>query len=509
LLGKISAPHCDLRLSVRLGDDAHHIVAVRLVCDISDPAVDASRSDDLPLFTNVDSRFRRGDLAARTGFDLYERECEWPGGFIVSDDVNLAGDLTPGQAVAYRRHEVRRDYVVALPLQIFHGQPLPELSQRQMRRANFGAAKFFEKIQHEHKFLKSKLSGYTPLSLTDQEENPKPETNTMTTNRNRTALLNFLLAAIVLSSFAVIARAQQSPHMNSGYIPHRVYNSGDKRFSDFEVLLAELAKVDVAFVGEQHDDPVTHRIERAILEGLARRRANVIVSLEMFERDVQASLDDYLAGRLSEEEFLKASRPWPRYATDYRPLVEFARAHRWKVIASNVPRRIASQVSKQGLDVARSGSESDRKLVAAELACPMDDYFKRFAEVMSKGHPGADSKPADKQKEDEQRAMIERFYYAQCVKDETMAESIANVFAGQEEVQNRPLVVHFNGAFHSDYRLGTASRAARRLPKSKIKVISIVPVENLDNINVDEYRKRGDYIVFTLKPPAAKQAQSN
>ncbi len=331
----------------------------------------------------------------------------------------------------------------------------------------------------------------------------------MTTNRNRTALLNFLLAVIVLSSFAVTARAQQSPHMNSGYIPHRVYNSSDKRFSDFEVLLAELAKIDVAFVGEQHDDPATHRIERAILEGLARRRANVIVSLEMFERDVQASLDDYLAGRLSEEEFLKASRPWPRYATDYRPLVEFARAHNWRVIASNVPRRIASQVSKQGLDAVRSGPESERKLVAAELACPMDDYFKRFAEAMSKGHPGTDQKQSDKKKEEEQRAMIERFYQAQCVKDETMAESIANAFAQQTGGQSGPLVIHFNGAFHSDYRLGTASRVVRRLPKSKVKVISVVPIENFDNINVDEYRKRSDYIVFTLKPPAAKQAQSN
>lgn len=330
----------------------------------------------------------------------------------------------------------------------------------------------------------------------------------MTIKQNRTALLNVLLAAIVLSSFAVIARAQQSPHMNSGYIPHRVYNSGDKRFSDFESLLAELAKVDIAFVGEQHDDPATHRIERAILEGLARRRANVIVSLEMFERDTQSSLDDYLAGRLSEEEFLKTSRPWPRYATDYRPLVEFARAHNWKVIASNVPRRIASQVSKQGLDAARSGLEPDRNLVAAELSCPMDDYFKRFAEVMSKGHPGSDQKQTDKKQEEEQRAMIERFYQAQCVKDETMAESIAHVFGQQANGQSGPLVVHFNGAFHSDYRQGTASRVVRRLPKSKVKVISVVPVENLDAINVDEYRKRGDYIIFTLKPPAPKQEQS-
>jgi uncharacterized iron-regulated protein len=306
--------------------------------------------------------------------------------------------------------------------------------------------------------------------------------------------------------------------MNSGYIPHRVYKSGDKRFSDFEAMLAELSRVDVAFVGEQHNDPATHRIERAILEGLARRRENVIVAMEMFERDTQPSLDDYLAGRSSEEEFLKSSRPWPNYPTDYRPLIEFSRAHSWRVIASNAPRPIAQQVSRQGLDAARSGVASQRNLVAAEFACPMDDYFKRFAEAMGKGHPGAhqkqqDDKQSDKQQEDERRAMIERFYYAQCVKDETMAESIANALGTQSNaqgaVQGGPLVVHFNGAFHSDYRLGTASRVVRRLPKSNVKVISVVPVENLDAINADEYRKRGDYIIFTLKPPALKQAQSN
>jgi uncharacterized iron-regulated protein len=325
-----------------------------------------------------------------------------------------------------------------------------------------------------------------------------------------------LLAAALLTSSIIIARAQHSPHMSSGYIPHRVYKSGDKRFSDFEAMLAEIARADVAFVGEQHNDPATHRIERAILEGLARRRGNVVVAMEMFERDTQSALDEYLAGRLSEEDFLKTSRPWPNYFTDYRPLVEFARVHQWKVIASNTPRRLAAQVSREGLNAARPDSEAERKLIAAEFSCPMDDYFKRFAEAMGKGHPGAHGqegeKQVDKKQEEERLATLQRYYYAQCVKDETMSESIANALAGQSNSQGsaqdaaqiRPLVVHFNGSFHSDYRLGTASRAVRRLPKSNVKVISVVPVENLDAINPDEYRKRGDYIIFTLKPTASQ-----
>jgi len=103
------------------------------------------------------------------------------------------------------------------------------------------------------------------------------------------------------------------------------------------VMLADLSKADVVLIGEQHDDRNTHRLELAVLEGLMRRRGQLTLSLEMFERDAQQPLSAYLAGNLGEDEFLQQSRPWPRYATDYRPMIEFARAHGWPVIAANVP----------------------------------------------------------------------------------------------------------------------------------------------------------------------------
>jgi uncharacterized iron-regulated protein len=300
-----------------------------------------------------------------------------------------------------------------------------------------------------------------------------------------------------------IAR-QQTSDAAGRYIPQRVYDSDDKRFTDFEAMLADLSRADVVFVGEQHDDPATHRLELAILEGIARRRRPVVLALEMFERDVQPQLDDYLSGRLGEEEFLKNSRPWPRYATDYRPLVEFARAHNWRVLAANVPRRYASQVARTGLAALDTLPPAERAFIAQQIQCPQDDYFKRFAEQMS-AHPGASSSqssatqaPRDPKAESEHRAMTERFYHAQCIKDETMAESIANAYLNTP--QPRPLIIHYNGAFHSDYRLGTASRTKQRLPKANIRVISVIPVSDLDTVKADEYRKRGDYLIFALKP---------
>jgi len=280
------------------------------------------------------------------------------------------------------------------------------------------------------------------------------------------------------------------------YIPQRVYDTQRKRFTDFEIMSAELARADVVLVGEQHDDSNTHRLERAVLEGFARRHVPVTVSLEMFERDVQPSVDAYVSGTGGEEEFLKASRPWPRYASDYRPLVEFAKAHKWPVVAANVPRRIASDVAKNGRQAVDALSATDRKFAAADLQCPHDDYFSRFAEQMG-GHPAA-SGSAPSPSGASSDATTERYYLAQCVKDESMAESIANAFARME---GRPgAIVHFTGTFHSEYGEGTGERVRRRLTGRRVLTASIIPVESLDDLSPDDDDlKKADYLVFTIK----------
>lgn len=296
-------------------------------------------------------------------------------------------------------------------------------------------------------------------------------------------------------AFLIVGVLAQAVIAQSSYVPQRVYDTGDKRFVDFESMLVELAKADVVFVGEQHDDPNTHRLEVAILEGLGRRRGGVIVSLEMFERDVQEPLEHFLMGHVTEEDFLKVARPWPRYATDYKPLVEFAMSKEWPVLAANVPRPIASEVSKSGFGALESKTDAEQRWFARDRECPTDDdYFRRFALAMN-GHPGAPGSaaaPADAAR----REMTERFYFAQCLKDETMAESIAQASSNGARGGQRPLVVHFNGSFHSDFGLGTAARAKRRLPGKRIVVLSLLPVKDLDGFApTGDERNRAAYLV--------------
>jgi len=295
-------------------------------------------------------------------------------------------------------------------------------------------------------------------------------------------MVSVLLTALLLPS----PQAPQLPPghpavTGSSYVPQRVFDTRQKTFSDFETMLADLARADAVFVGEQHDDANTHRLELAIVEGLTRRGVSVVVALEMFERDVQSQVEGYAAGRITEEQFLKDSRPWPRYASDYRPLIEFARAHHLPIVASNVPRRIASDVSKNGMPAIEKLGSDDRAFVAREVQCPTSgDYYQRFGEAMG-GHEGANA----------------NFYFAQCVKDETMGESVATAF--QKNATGRVTIVHVNGAFHSDFGEGTADSARRRMPGRRIAVVSMLPVDDLDTTKPDDDDfKRADYLVFTI-----------
>lgn len=282
--------------------------------------------------------------------------------------------------------------------------------------------------------------------------------------------------------------------LTSVYVPERVFDTRRKAFADFEAMLADVARADVIVVGEQHDDPNTHRLEAAILQGLLRRRVPAVVSLEMFERDVQPAVDDYLAGKVTEEEFLTRARPWPRYASDYRALVEFAKAHRWRVVAANVPRRLATDVSKRGLGALGGLSETERAYAARDLQCPLDVYYERFLAAIA-SHPAPGSENAT---DAHRRGANERMYHSQCLKDETMAESIAAAFDAHA---GRPgPIVHYTGAFHSDFGAGTVERVRRRLPGRRVALLSILAEEDLDSLAPgEEDLERADYLIYTVK----------
>ncbi|MFN0067742.1 MAG: ChaN family lipoprotein [Limisphaerales bacterium] len=239
----------------------------------------------------------------------------------------------------------------------------------------------------------------------------------------------------------------------------------------------ELAARDVVYFGELHDNVAGHAVYAELAKLLADRRADLVVSMEMFERDVQGVVNDYLRGRIDEAAFLKHGRPWKDYARDYRPLVELARERKLDVIAGNLPRAVAGRVaSKEG---------STSPFLPRSTTAPPDRYWELFGETM-KGHPGAEG-------------AVDRMYRAQCAKDDAMAEAIADYLAANPHRQ--PLVIHCNGNFHSDHGLGTAARLAQRAPLAQAAIISMVAVPDVAKADVTAHRRKAHYLLVVPEPP--------
>jgi len=79
-----------------------------------------------------------------------------------------------------------------------------------------------------------------------------------------------------------------------------------------------------------------------------------------------------------------------------------------------------------------------------------------------------------------------------------MAESIATSFARRGS--DTGPIVHFTGAFHSDYGTGTAERVRRRLPGRRVAIVTLVPLPTLDSVtpSADDL-KRAEYLIYTIK----------
>lgn len=263
---------------------------------------------------------------------------------------------------------------------------------------------------------------------------------------------------------------------------YRIFVSGGQALSA-DALAGLVNKYDVVIFGEYHDDSLLHALELDLLRGAFREKPQIALSLEMFERDVQETLDGYLRGAVTETEFLEGARPWKNYQDDYRPLVEFAKENSLDVLAANIPRRIASRYAKN--ETLAGISPEDEAFLPKTHLTPKGEYWQKFAAVMKENMGGAMPLASDK---------IFSYYRAQCLKDDTMAESIARYAAARPGV----VILHFQGNFHSMGRLGVAEKLEQLAPSLKIAVITPIYVEafaDMEHLSL-QHGSEGDVLIF-------------
>jgi len=227
---------------------------------------------------------------------------------------------------------------------------------------------------------------------------------------------------------------------------------------DPEAAAERLAGADVILLGELHGNAAVHEMERRIAAELIRLRGrDLVLGAEMFEADDQLVLDEYLSGLILHRHLTSEAKVWENYETDYRPLVELAKAGGLPFVATNVPRRYANLVARQGLAALEQlGEEARRYLAPLPIRYDLDvPGYQEMLEMRLPAMPGMKASPGN-------------MVAAQAVKDATMAHFIASRRAPSQ------LFLHFNGVFHSQRGGGIGWFLARADPGLRVATISSV-----------------------------------
>lgn len=291
----------------------------------------------------------------------------------------------------------------------------------------------------------------------------------------------------------------------------RVFTGAGELASIADVV-ADLGRHQVVFVGETHDDPTGHMLETELLQRAYEAHGAtrpVALSLEFFQRDVQPILDEYLAGLITERAFRTDSRPWPRYETDYRSLVEFSKENGLSVIAANAPRRYTSRVTMHGREsLSDLSPEARASLAPLPYGQPSEQYRNQWIQVISEVMKQEGMKcglPIPEPEEGEAPAHapapagthdnMGNQLHSQVLWDATMAYWISQHLAQVPDA----LVLHMVGGFHVARGTGTPEHLEGYRPGTSSMIVLLRPVEDIDTFEPAPDGEWGDFVIQTDK----------
>ena len=238
----------------------------------------------------------------------------------------------------------------------------------------------------------------------------------------------------------------------------------------FDKVIKETLKTEVVLFGEFHDNPICHWLQLELTKEIAAKR-QVVLGAEMIEADNQMQLNDYLSGKITQKQLDSTARLWPNYKTDYKPLVDFAKASKLPFIATNIPRRYASMVHKKGFEILETLTDEEKTWIAPQPIA-YDKDLPGYTEMMTMmGEHTSPNMPK-----------------AQASKDATMAYFIT------KNLQPNSVFIHYNGSFHSDNFDGINWYLRKYQPEIKIVTISTVEQNQLKKLE-NEHLNKADFIL--------------
>ena len=257
---------------------------------------------------------------------------------------------------------------------------------------------------------------------------------------------------------------------------YRLFNRNQKSIT-YQEMLKVLEKADIVLFGELHNNPICHWMELQVTKDLfALKKGGLVFGAEMFEADNQTVIDEYLTGLITSKQLEAEAKVWNNFATDYKPLLDFARDKKLSFIATNIPRRYASMVAKNdwaALDALSPGAKRWIAPLPIMVDTTLPGYANMFRAMGGSAHGNQSGN------------MVK----AQAIKDATMAHFI---LANRKEGH---LFVHFNGTYHSDNFEGIGWYLKKQASALKIVTISSVEQESPEKPDASN-SKRADFILL-------------
>ncbi len=268
--------------------------------------------------------------------------------------------------------------------------------------------------------------------------------------------------------------ALEGPQSVSSYYDYQLLSPQNQPMTLLE-FVHSIKDADVVLVGEWHSHTGIHRFQTDLLRTMFQQSPELALSMEQFTRDNQMVVDHYLADYIGEQTLIKQGNAWPNYESDYRPLVEFAKAHKLDIIAANAPKDIVRCIGREGIGYIDRLPADERAWLAETISTQDSAYKSHF---MASMHHGDEKQNG-------------RHFAAQVTWDETMAESIVRYLERHPNKQ----IMHIAGKFHIENGLGTAASIQARAPH--LKVVIVTPVSVGDALD----KASDDYHLQVLAPP--------
>jgi len=133
----------------------------------------------------------------------------------------------------------------------------------------------------------------------------------------------------------------------------------------------------VFLVGEHHDNPHHHDNQLEIIREIHETAEKpMAIGLEMFESGYQEQLDQWVAGTLSLDDFVKIYyENWDQAWILYRDIFHYAREHQIPLLGLNTSRMVVRKVAQKGF---ASLTSQDLSQLPSGVTCDVTPEYENF-----------------------------------------------------------------------------------------------------------------------------------